>query len=286
MSTIFNIDHGRAHCALDDAMATAKLLLKYLEIFICKDINKVIHLYYPRNRYELDRIHYTKKYGEETVFEKINSLKSSALVTLKGEKGKILFSFPCTIKGKERELLQEKLRHCNWRTTSLRLHGTLIEALTHLHDLFKKIGPEVRLEIVKNLWNSYLPDCKMPSPEEQKIVHPAGDFVITHHLVPEQMVILPIHSFQRKNRLVFRYPGHKKKLLQYIKSKRRSTKTSCEPLLGTFMAHYLAKVKQKKGEFFIFKRSLASSNPKRFLHSLDKFLMKNPNPYNYPHHYI
>ena len=54
MSRIFGIKHKQAHRALDDAKATANLLLKYLHIFIKKNITKINHLYYPRNRYELD----------------------------------------------------------------------------------------------------------------------------------------------------------------------------------------------------------------------------------------
>ena len=48
MSSIFNIGHGQAHRALDDALATANLLLKYLEIFIRKNIGKINHLYLPK----------------------------------------------------------------------------------------------------------------------------------------------------------------------------------------------------------------------------------------------
>ena len=33
MANIFKIEHGKAHRALDDAKASAKLLLEYLEIF-------------------------------------------------------------------------------------------------------------------------------------------------------------------------------------------------------------------------------------------------------------
>ena len=41
----FNIEHGKAHRALDDAKASAKLLLQYLDIFEKKNIDKINHLY-------------------------------------------------------------------------------------------------------------------------------------------------------------------------------------------------------------------------------------------------
>ena len=60
MSQIFEISHNNAHRALDDADATAKLFLKYLDIFKAKGIKKINHLYYPKNRFELDLTHFKK----------------------------------------------------------------------------------------------------------------------------------------------------------------------------------------------------------------------------------
>jgi DNA polymerase-3 subunit epsilon len=94
MSKIFNLQHQKAHRALDDAMASAELLLKYLTIFIHKKIVKVNSLYYPKNKFELDRINFKKDVPVNGIIEQIESLNSPFLVTLKGIEGVVLFSMP------------------------------------------------------------------------------------------------------------------------------------------------------------------------------------------------
>ena len=61
MSRLFNVNHSKAHRAHDDATATAELLIIYLNIFVEKGIKKVNQLYYPRNKFELDRTHLASK---------------------------------------------------------------------------------------------------------------------------------------------------------------------------------------------------------------------------------
>ena len=284
MSNMFSIRHQKAHRALDDAMATAKLLLKYLEVFICKDISRVKHLYYPLNRYQLDGIHYNNKNETDAIFKQIHSLKSSALITAKGKHGKVLFTFPCFQKGRGLKIIDENLRTGDWHTVSLKLYGSFIEVLIHLGEVFKKIKPDIRQKIV-----TYLEDACLSIDGRCEAIQSMGDFVIAHHLVPEQMVIIPIRNFSHRNRLVFRYPGHEKKLLHYIKRHCLSEQghNSLEPHLKDFVHNYLTKAKrEKRGELFVFKRRVALDNFKRFLRSLNRFLEQNPNPHNYPRYYI
>ncbi len=94
MSKIFDLQHQKAHRALDDAMASAELLLKYLSIFIHKKISKVNSLYYPKNKFELDRINFKKDVPLDGIIEQISTLTSPFLVTLKGVEGVVLFSMP------------------------------------------------------------------------------------------------------------------------------------------------------------------------------------------------
>ncbi len=92
MSRIFNLEHQKSHRALDDAMASEDLLLKYLSIFIHKNISKVNSLYYPKNKFELDRINFKKDVPICEILNCIKSLVSPFLVTLKGAEGVVLFS--------------------------------------------------------------------------------------------------------------------------------------------------------------------------------------------------
>ena len=289
MSNIFNIKHTKAHRALDDAMASAKLLLKYLEIFISKDIGRINHLHYPQNRYQLDCRHYVEKNDNEinAILKKIRSLKSLALIVLKGKQGKILFAFPCLHGRAGEKIIEAKLRECDWMRATLKLHGSFLEILVHLGEMFNKIKGhiDIRREIV-----SHLEEVCLPKGGKGKKAELQDDFVIAHDLVPEQMVILPVHNVNHRTQLIFRYPGHEKKLLQYIKKHREGKNhfKSCDPILKDFIVKYLPKLKSAdNGEkVFSFKRKTALGDYKRFLRSLNNFVKKNPNPHNYPHYYI
>ena len=113
MSNIFHIKHTKAHRALDDAMATANLLLKYLEIFICKDIGRVNHLYYPQNRYQLNSLHYINKEEIEigAILKKIRSLKNLALSCRKREnRERFCLHFPCFQGRVGEKIIEAKLK--------------------------------------------------------------------------------------------------------------------------------------------------------------------------------
>lgn len=303
MSKIFDISHNKAHRALDDAMATANLLINYLNIFISKDIQKINHLYYPRNRYELDRANFKKGTPLETILEKIDSIKSPSLISFKGVNGIILYSLPFNNSKGDRDLITKKINELPWETVTIKLVGPLIEILIHFNNLFSKLDASTRTEIIAHLWEQYLPELK----NKKKLVNNGtsdqeslsnqnlnelGDFIIAHNLVPEQLFIYPLQSMHPKSELVFRYPGHKKKLLQYINSKssrinsNKLKKTHFNPMLKDFIESYLIDANEKKSEVFIFKKKLPTKNPDEFFTVLEQFLLKNPNPYNYPKYYI
>ncbi len=299
MSKIFNIRHSKAHRALDDAKATAELLLNYLKIFIDKEIQKLNHLYYPRNRYELDRIHYKNEHHEiSTIETKLRKLKTPALVTLKGENGVILYSLPCSQKEEEISFIIDKLQSTDWVTATIKLFGPFLEALIHFNNLFSKMDPAARGETIRLMWQLHLPEKKLPAKgqehllAEAKLDHDFGDFVIAHHLVPEQMIIFPLQSLHIKNQLIFRYPSHQKKLLQFINSKSQRLrdgklkKPHFNPLLKSFIDHYLVKEKESAQGLFIFKKKKPLSRPQEFLKELDEYLSEHPNSYQYPSEYI
>ena len=190
----------KAHRALDDAMATATTSYSPLHIFIDKDIQKINHLYYPRNRYELDRVNFKNGTELEVIpKKKLSSLKAPSLVTLKGENGIILYALPFKGSQNDMEAVMDKVQTLGWETLTIKLHGPLIEILIHFNNLFTKLDSSTRTEIIKHLWNEHLPG-KQPSQKselEEDIEGPTicrdfGDFFIVNHLVPEQLIIYPI----------------------------------------------------------------------------------------------
>lgn len=294
MSRIFNIQHHKAHRALDDAMATAKLLINYLTIFTHKNIKKVNHLYYPRNRFELDRANFKRNDSKELIFEKINSMRSPGLITLKGNEGVILYALPYQGGKSDFQIIQDKINQLDWSTLTIRLHGPVIETFIHLNNHFNKLEESEKNEIIKYLWSSYLPgnefDASLANFKKEKM--DKIDFFITHHLVPEQLVIYPLKSLHPKSELIFRYPGHKKKLLQYINSKssklknNRLAKIHFHPQLKNFIDHYLYQSSEESKEIFFFSKKLATKDSSNFYHMLDNYIEDYPNPYDYPREFI
>ena len=303
MSKIFNIPHKGVHRALDDAKATATLLQMYLKVFANKGIKKINNLYYPRDNYALDRINlrYLQRSTNaqvtkelRSVSNKIKKIRSPFLVTIKGKNGVLLFSLPCRGEEMELEFIDRFIERETFKGVTVKLFGPFIESLIHFNKFFNELKSKTREEIISFLWTQHFPGQKRPALNKarNKKLHnnDLGDFLITNHLVPEQMIIMPLQAMSLKNQLIFRHPGHEKMLLQYIdiKSERISKAEGTgkmNPLLEQFIAHYLQK-KAEQDNLFIFKKKMPLKSPKQFLKKLNEFMTKNPNPYKYPQRYI
>lgn len=289
MSKIFDIGHKRAHRALDDALATANLLLIFLNVFIEKDIQKINHLYYPKNRYELDRIHFKDDTPKSKILKIIQSKSSCMIATFKGENGVILFAMPISGHPEEIEMMGQKISDLSWKILTVQLVGPYTEALISINQVFAKIDLTFRNELIRLMWNVHFPGGhKIPA---LVIDEEYGDFIIIPHLVPEQLTIYPIQGLHLKSRLVFRYPGHQKKLLQYINSKsskisgNKIKKAHFHPMLKDFLDSYLH-MEKSKGDLFVFHRKMVQKGPEDFFSALDSFLLKKPNSYHYPKNHI
>ncbi|MBI2521972.1 MAG: 3'-5' exonuclease [Bdellovibrio sp.] len=308
MSRIFEIGHKKAHRAMDDAMACAQLLQTYLNIFIEKGITKINHLYYPRNKYELDRSHFKKEdFSIEEILERISRPRCAYLFTLKGPKGIILSSIPCTPgdPGGKAEIqlgfIKQQLAKGTWEMASVRLFGNFVEALMHFTGIYPRIDTHHRGEIIQFLTELH---CKKSGlskkgknlSEEELIAwneQNVGDFLITTHLVPDQMIVVPVLAFAPKNLLIFRYPGHQKKLLQYMNSrsdKLLSMKNKTLLMQGPLREFYFDYLEQclatNQSGVILFKKNIPQKDPDKFFENLNEFLAKNPNAHHYPKQYI
>lgn len=291
MSKIFDIPHVKAHRALDDAMASANLLLRYLDIFIHKGINKINHLYYPRNRFELDRKHIKKEEGPSEVLKTIKKIQSSFLITLKGDNGLILFSLPCKNDSLEMAPIEEALKKYDWKIATIRLFGPFMEAFIYFNSLFEKLVPETQEKVTSILAKVHKIDLLK---NEHFEIDQMADFFICHHLVPEQFIIYPLFGLHTKNQLLFRYPGHKKKMIQFITSKsNRLAQNKVKKII--FNAQYnnlLNKLLKKafddknSSEVFFFKRNIVLTTPNVFLESFETFERLKRIEYPYPKEYL
>ncbi len=284
MCSIFNIHHQKAHRALDDAQATAELFIIYLNIFIEKNITKINHLYYPRNRFELDQTNFTKKTSSsENIINKIKNIKTSFLLTLKGANGTILFSYPSRPKKYSLKLINDFLANSDWHIATIKLSGPFLESFIKFTLFYPKLDTETRNKILDQLYIDHSINSIKIKDSKLK-----ADFIISNHLVPDQYIIIPLTKIHPKNALVFRFPGHKKKLLQYIISRSNKQYKSKEHQVSTKLLSFIREyINQSNDKTMIsFVKELPLSKKDDFLHILNKGLSQNPNTYNYPKEYI
>lgn len=286
MSKIFNLQHQKAHRALDDTLASAELLLKYLNIFIHKKIAKVNSLYYPKNKFELDRINYKKDVLQEEIFERINSLIAPFLVTLKGQEGVVLFSMPSHGRPEEKAYIIEKIKQIPFEILTLKLTGPYFQGLIEMSSYFSKISDALEVETIKKL-------CEFNGIEYKSVDHnnaedmPA-DFIIVNHLIPEQYVIYPLRGLHQKLELVFRYPTHQNKLVQYINSKSarmgqgKMKRDHLNPMINNFLIQYL----KTNHDFLTINRQNLKITNADIQEDIEKFIAENPNNYDFPHTYL
>lgn len=293
MSKIFNIEHNKAHRALDDALASARLLLKYLDIYLDKGIKKINHLYYPRNKYELDRLQIKKGEDLQKPFESIKKIKTSFLATVKGQNGVILFSFPARPEMGEIEYVISMIQKIEWESVTIRLFGSFIETFVQFNNLYNKLEIKTKKEVLKELKQFHAKEINPNNiKEETKFMRKVGDFILTKHLVPEQYIIFPLKSLHPKSGLIFRYPGHKKKLLQYVQSRSsknasaKNKKVHFSPQMKEFIDAYIRHEYEHNEEILIFKKDLALQNADHFYEKLNHYSAEHEYQYNYPKDYI
>ncbi|MBD65667.1 MAG: hypothetical protein CME62_10705 [Halobacteriovoraceae bacterium] len=211
MSKLFKISHSKAHRAHDDALATAELLKIYLDIFKEKGIKKVNQLYYPRNKFELDRIHFDQETQVDSIIDLIQKQKSSMLITVKGTRGLILAVLPIQDPHDEGQFVKKILDKLPWKIVTVRLIKPLLEGLFQFNNHFLKYPEEIRFEILNYLKDRYKVE-KVTQKLEQL------DFILAHHLIEDQVMAYSFLSLNTNKKALFKIPAQKKKLIQYLNS--------------------------------------------------------------------
>lgn len=209
MSQIFGIQHSQAHRAIEDARATGRLLLKYMEIFESKNIRKVNQLYYPRNKFELDRVIFDQNEGLEKVFATLKTIETPAVFTIKGDNGVILTILPLKNPSEELEDLKTYVAGFRWSQIHVRLCGPFIEGLFFMNANFVKIPEQFRKKTIEYLKARHQLPAAPNFTEEQ-------DFIVTPHLIAGQYIVYSFLNFSPYSQLIFKFPAHKKKLHQFL----------------------------------------------------------------------
>ena len=286
MCKIFNLKHQKAHRALDDTTASAELLLKYLNIFIHKKIHKVNSLYYPKNKFELDRINYKKNTPTSEITSLIESLDTPLLITLKGQEGVVLFSFPILSSPEEKKYIVQKISETPFEILTIKMIGPFFQGLIEMSSYFSKLSEQVQRETIEKLCTFHKID--LATVNQSMPIEFSHDFLIMNHLIPEQFVIYPLRSLHHKMELVFRYPTHQNKLVQYVNSKSarisqgKLKKDHLSSLINNFLAIHL----QQNAEYLLLNSSTMKIVPADLKVPLENFINQNPNNYNFPQRYL
>lgn len=211
MSRLFEINHSKAHRAHDDALATAKLLIIYLDIFVSKNIKKINQLYYPRNKFELDRIHFDSNYSTENIVQFLEHKTTSCLLTVKGERGLILAVIPLESPQSEIDIVREILSQVDWKIITIKLLKPFIEGLFQFNNHFFKYPENVRNKLLSYFMQKY---GTTDSTDIKKIDQ--YDFILAHHLVSDQVIAYSFLHLNTNTKHLFKIPAQKKKLYQFL----------------------------------------------------------------------
>jgi len=294
MSQIFDIPHNKAHRALEDARAAANLLLTFLNFFLEKKIRKINQLYYPRNKFELDRCHYRVQDSHSEILEIIKKAPSPLVISLKGDNGLLLAIFRLNKPAIEFSFVENLMKELPWHLITIKMVGPFFEGFLELNTQYSKMQKDIQDKILRHMYLTHF--SKEPTPVAEDLFA-SFDFLITRHLIPEQYCIYPLMNLQGQNELVFRFPGHKKKFMQYITNQTRrfenmnkGLRKSCiiKPLWN-FYGNYLLQLPKWPNNFAqttLLSKNISKKDSEKFLQDFEDFSAKDLNPFGYPKNHI
>lgn len=306
---VFKIPHERAHHALEDAKATAKLLIYYLKVFKERNIRKVNQLYYPKNKFELDKFHFSIKENNDwdILLQKVKNIKSPFYLSVKGEKGEILF---CSVyeNGEQFRCYYQQLVVLNFNCSmiSIKLYGSFIEALLHLKEAFHKSADSVKQLIINHFYLRHELVKWKQKWEVELRNWPADTYsylqqylvknyciIVTRHLIDGQLMMLSAPSYNGRSALIFKLPSQKRKILQQIQALQKKDFFSIK-----INAHYyesqnfillwlsVLSLIQGSEDYLIFSYQDLSLESENIEQKISKFLEKSRNKHLFPLHHL
>ena len=126
--------------------------LIYLNIFKSRKVEKLNHLYYPKNKYEIDRFNYKKENAH--LNQLLNTkFKNSppSLLTLKGQKGVVELPLPMSEKTTINFLQKNIPQKYDWLNCTLQLYGSYFESFYNFLISMSKLKKDKQREILEVL---------------------------------------------------------------------------------------------------------------------------------------
>lgn len=282
MSNLFNLTHKNAHRALDDAIASGELLIQYCYIFIEKGIKKINQLYYPKNKFELDRAHFSKEDSTKSILDKVSSIETSVSITFKGKQGLILAIVPCENGKNDLELIETLLGRLDWQLVTVKITKPHLETLIYFCSHYQKFTESIQKELKEYLSLRYVK-------AEETISINSLDFVLSNHLINEQVVAYSFLNMNTKINNVFKVPAQQKKMYQFILSnanrfesnQKGKRKTFIPSELEFLIENYLSQTNKDDTYLYITKKDVKNGRD-HFITILDKYITEIKNPTMFP----
>lgn len=282
MSNLFDLNHKNAHRALDDAIASGELLIQYCLIFIEKGIKKINQLYYPKNKFELDRAHFTQEDSIESIMNKIKTIKTSLSVTFKGEQGLILAIIPTENIQDDEPIIKEYLEKLDWKMVTLKITKPHLETLIYFSSHYQKFSSAIQKELLEYLKTRY-------PKEDSSIAMGSLDFVLSNHLISKQVVAYSFLNMNTKINNVFKVPAQQKKMYQFLlsnsnrfeSSQKGKRKTFIPAELNFLIEAYLAK-KHKDDTYLYITRKDIKNGREHFISIVAKYTKEILNTTKFP----
>ncbi|MCT4641916.1 MAG: 3'-5' exonuclease [Bacteriovoracaceae bacterium] len=283
MSQLFNLNHKNAHRALDDAIATAELLMQYLNIFISKNIKKVNQLYYPKNKFELDRVHIKNNRKIEEILSFLSKIDSSYTITLKGEQGIILSVIPVEFTKDDLSFIKESLEELEWTILTIKLTAPYLDALLYYCTHYPKFSIEVQKKSRNYLSKKFHKNTK-------KINIDSLDFIISNHIINEQVIVYPFLNLKTKEgNNIFKVPAQQKKMYQVLVKNLNHFENNQKGKRKTYIAKDLYKIVEsylsqniETGSYLYLSRKEIHNGVDYFINTISKYLKDIPNESRFP----
>ncbi len=285
MGKIFDLGDAKVHRAVEDARLTARLLLKYLDIFREKQIRKVNQLYYPRNRFELDRRHFeATDTSLDKVLEFLSREERPCLLTVKGGNGVIMAVLPVENPSVEVPELGAILKDIPWNLVTVKLIGPFMEGLMAFNAHYLKMPEEHRLKALDYLRG------KVPAPTTGHNPLEEDDFLVLPHLIQGQLLVYSLMGLTPFSQLIFKFPAHRKKVAQFLQGQVGRQ----ENFRGPRRHHLLPEVRplvegwlQRRhaagdGRSLFLSRSSFKKDPKGFFLPVEGMVKQHPDPFHFP----
>lgn len=286
MAKIFGLGDLKAHRAIEDARLTAKLLLKYLEIFREKQIRKVNQLYYPRNRFELDRRHFDAKETDTATLVKFVAQETRpVLLTVKGVNGVIVAVLPVQNPKVEAADIGELLGKIPWTLVTVKLIGPFMEGLLSFNSHYLKMPEPYRLAALDYL-QKRIPTMK----EDGRNPLEHEDFLVMPHLIQGQLLVYSLMGLTPFSQLIFKFPAHRKKVTQFLTGqanrfeaakaiRRHQLLPEVKPLVEAWLQQQ-SEI-NPSGALFL-SRQIFKKDPKNFFNPIEKMVKVQPDPFDFP----